>query len=233
MNAKEKITTELNSDVNEEQVRMFLEKFPEFIEENHELLLNLAIAHSSGAATSLLEKQNSLLRKKIAEQKGEREKLLSAANENWSYLSKINDLTQDLTGVESLARFVEKTSDKMSSEFGADKIVMEFIGKKEKRKIFSNSGVSIKKFKSYFDYDTPFSGPVSSELNGLYEGSKVMIKSHVIIPMKTPEWEGIILLGSKDKERYKGDVGIEFLSHLRDILVLAVAPVLINEGLKT
>ena len=73
MNAKEKITTELNSDVNEEQVRMFLEKFPEFIEENHELLLNLAIAHSSGAATSLLEKQNSLLRKKIAEQKGERE----------------------------------------------------------------------------------------------------------------------------------------------------------------
>ena len=233
MNAKEKITTELNSDVNEEQVRMFLEKFPDFIEENHELLLNLAIAHSSGAATSLLEKQNSLLRKKIAEQKGEREKLLSAANENWSYLSKINDLTQDLTGVDSLARFVEKTSDKMSSEFGADKIVMEFIGKKEKRKIFSNSGVSIEKFESYFDYDTPFSGPVSSELNGLYEGSKVMIKSHVIIPMKTPEWEGIILLGSKDKERYKGDVGIEFLSHLRDILVLAVAPILIDEWLKT
>ena len=32
----------------------------------------------------------------------------------------------------------------MSSEFGADKIVMEFVGKKEKRKIFSNSGVSIK-----------------------------------------------------------------------------------------
>ena len=51
---------------------MFLEKFPEFIEENHELLLNLAIAHSSGAATSLLEKQNSLLRKKIAEQTEER-----------------------------------------------------------------------------------------------------------------------------------------------------------------
>ena len=60
-----------------------------------------------------------------------------------------------------------------------------------------------------------------------------MIKSHVIIPMKTPEWEGIILLGSKDKDRYKGDLETEFLSHLRDILVLAVAPVLINEGLKT
>ena len=232
MNAKEKIATELNSDVNEEQVRMFLEKFPEFIEENHELLLNLAIAHSSGAATSLLEKQNSLLRKKIAEQKGEREKLLSAANENWSYLSKINNLTQDLTGVDSLARFVEKTSDKMSSEFGADKIVMEFVGKKEETKIYSNSGVSIKKFESYFDHLRPFSGPVSSELDGLYEGSEVVIKSHVIVPMNAPEWRGVILLGSKDVDRYRGDLETEFLSLLRDILVLTVTPMLRKEGFK-
>jgi len=233
MNSKEKMNDELYSELNEEQVLMFLEKHPEFIEENNEILLNLAIAHSSGAATSLLEKQNSQLRQKIAEQREEREKLVSAANENWSYLSKINGLTQDLVGVDSLSRFVEKTSDKMSSQFGADKIVMEFTEKKEKRKIFSNSQVSIKRFESYFDHESPFSGPVSSELDGLYEGSEVMIKSHVIVPMKTPEWEGIILLGSSDVKRYKDDVGTEFLSHLKDILVLAVVPILRNEGFKT
>ena len=230
MNAKEKMTDELNPELNKEQVRMFLEKCPEFIEENHGLLLNLAIGHSSGAATSLLEKQNSLLRQKIAEQTEERKKLVSAANENWSYLSKINDLTQELIGIDSLSHFIEKISNRMSGEFGADKIVLEFVRKKEETKIYSNSAVSIKKFEPYFDHLHPFSGPVSTELDGLYEGSEIVIKSHVIVPMNTPEWKGVILLGSKDVDRYRGDLETEFLSLLRDILVLTVAPMLSNEG---
>ena len=138
---------------------MFLEQYPEFIEENHGLLLNLAIGHRSGAATSLLEKQNSLLRQKIAEQTEERKKLVSAANENWSYLSKINDLTQELIGVDSLSHFIEKISNRMSGEFGADKIVFFFFRvckKKEETKIYSNSGVSIKKFEPFFDHLRPF-----------------------------------------------------------------------------
>ena len=63
----------------------------------------------------------------------------------------------------------------MSGEFGADKIVLEFVRKKEETTIYSNSGVSIKKFEPYFDHLRPFSGPVSSELDGLYEGSEVVI----------------------------------------------------------
>ena len=59
-----------------------------------------------------------------------------------------------------------------------------------------------------------------------------MIKSHVIVPMNTPEWEGVILLGSKDVDRYRGRFGDRVSSLLRDILVLTVAPMLKNEGLK-
>ena len=91
----------------------------------------------------------------------------------------------------------------------------------------------IGKFEPYFDHTRPFSGPVSSELDGLYEGSEVVIKSHVIVPMNTPEWRGVILLGSKDVDRYRGDLETEFLSLLRDILVLTVVPMLRNEGFKT
>ena len=40
----------------------------------------------------------------------------------------------------------------------------------------------------------------------------------------------MILLGSKDVDRYRGDLETEFLSLLRDILVLTVAPMLRNEG---
>ena len=108
---------------------------------------------------------------------------------------------------------------------------IEFVEKKRKQKVFSNSRVPLKQFETYFDYERPFSGTVSRELEELYEGSEVAIKSHVIVPMKTLEWEGILLLGSKDVERYKSNVEIDFLLHLRDILVLAAAPVLRNEGL--
>ena len=226
MSYKEKTSCDVTQEINEEQVKNFLEKHPEFIEENHDVLLNLAISHSSGTATSLLEKQNSLLREKITEQRESRDKLVRAADENWIFLARINELTRDLAGINSLNLFYERISQKMCNDFGADKIIMEFIEKETRGMIFSRGGAAIQKLGSYFDLGRPFSGPVSEELEELYCGSERSIKSHVIVPMVTPEWEGILLLGSKDLQRYRSDVGIEFLSHLRDILVLGAVPVI-------
>ena len=95
--------------------------------------------------------------------------------------------------------------------------------------IFSRGGAVIQKLRSYLDLESPFSGPVSEELRELYSGSERSIKSHVIVPMVTPQWEGILLLGSQDLQRYRSDMAIEFLSHLRDILVLGAVPLIRNE----
>ncbi len=219
---------ELSGDINETQVKQFLEANPWFIERNNDTLLNLLISHQAGSATSLLEKQNNVLRAKISEQGEEKKKLLGLAEKNWEFTVRLSHLAQDLIGRASLEEVFDAVSLRMERDFGADEIMMEI---RDKRKEVTNFGVGLglmELVQPKSDDTDPISGPVKKEHRELFQLSSKSIKSVVIIPMVSVDWKGVLVVGSTQLGRYEGGGRIEFLSHLRDIVVLALDPILRN-----
>jgi len=220
---------QISGDINETEVKQFLESNPWFIERNNDTLLNLLISHQAGSATSLLEKQNNVLRAKVFEQGEEKKKLLDLAEKNWEFIARLNRLTQDLIGRSSLEEVFDAISFRMERDFGADEIMMEI---RDKRKEVTNFGPGsglMRLVQSEPGDRDPFSGPVKKEHRELFNLSSKSIKSMVVIPMVSGDWKGVLVVGSTRLGRYEGGGRTEFLSHLRDIVVLSIDPMLRNQ----
>ena len=133
---------------------------------------------------------------------------------------------KDLKGKVTLNEIYSVVKARMLSDFGADEIMME-ISSKGTQDINFGLGVELlQKTRIQCEAGSPFVGPVKKEHKKLYEVSSKLIKSNAIIPMASFGWHGVIILGSVEITRYKSGERVEFLSHLRDILVLAIDPLL-------
>tara|TARA_B100000214_G_scaffold363611_1_gene329301 strand:- start:505 stop:1182 length:678 start_codon:yes stop_codon:yes gene_type:complete len=203
--------------ISEKDVANFLSKNPDFFSGHEYLLKDLYLPHSKGDAVSLVERQILILRNTLNEQKIEKNKMIKEGNRNWKLLSLSLSLIKDLLNSSDEDSLLNALEDRFKSDFGADAVLIEI---KTKTGIVGNGRDLISVFNKALKSKRPASGPVSQREKIVFESVSLAINSTVVLPLVRKNWSGIILLGSKNSDRYESGLNSEYLCFLRDIVAL-------------
>ena len=111
--------------LDEQQVVDFLKARPAFLVRHPELLEQLEVAHASGSAVSLIERQVDLLRGRNLKLEERLNRLLDNANDNEKRAASVHKLARTLIRAPSLAAVLAGLRSCMKDDFGIDAV---FVG---------------------------------------------------------------------------------------------------------
>ncbi len=223
------IITITDSPEGTEAVIAFLRAHPNLLVEYPDLLSEITIPHASGAATSLVERQVSVLREQVRQHKNQLKELIEIATENGQLSERLHVLAGKLikaTDTESIISTIKKS---LISDFKADKIVLRFLAEQdqdEKLPEFVGDDWSDKSlFEDAINNKQPICGRLNEEQHRSMFGDELPeYGSSVLVPLFGKDWAGLLAIGSQSPDRYQKDMGTEILSQMADIVTLAIDP---------
>ncbi len=209
-----------------EAVIAYLREHPNLLVEHPDLLSEINIPHATGAATSLVERQVSVLREQLRQHKHQLKELIEIATENGHLSERLHILAGkliDTADVESLITTIKKS---LVSDFKADKIVLFILDDHDDVPEFVGKGWAQKPlFEEVINNKQPVCGRLSEEQHHIMFGDELPeYGSSVLVPLSGKEWNGLLAIGSQSPDRYKKDMGTEMLSQMADIVTLAIDP---------
>ena len=238
-----KETSITNSPEGTEAVIAFLRDHPNLLVEHPDLLSEITIPHSTGAATSLVERQVSVLREQVRQHKNQLKELIEIASENGQLSDRLHLLAEKLIKTADIESIISTIKKALISDFKADKIVLRFLAeptsendKKSGKKNDPKKDHNIPKFvgdkwldKSLFEEaisnKSPLCGRLNEEQHHSMFGDEVPeYGSSVLVPLLGKDWVGLLAIGSQSPDRYTKDMGTDILSQLADIVTLAIGP---------
>jgi len=224
------MTTQANIDsqVNRttaEQVCDYLGDNPAFFDDHPDLLAELNLSHSSGAAVSLIERQIQILRDRNADLKAKLLELVDVARENDRLNDRMHQMTLDLLKIRSLVELLDALEDHLRNEFKADAIAVHMTGLSEDqqrettaRRLEVNETLT-QLFQPAFTEGKPQCGRLKREqLDVLFGDQAAAIESAAIIPLGKNAERGLLAIGSREVNRFNPCMGTLFLSHLGELL---------------
>ena len=206
----------------------YLRERPEIFAQHRELLGELCIPHESGEAVSLVERQVSVLRDENRSLKARFEDLVTIAADNEDLGRRLHELSLSLIEAPGIVSIITVLKERLQDDFGADVVALRVFAdpafSDEKLPEFLGSVDSLqRKFEEILSGRSPVCGVLNEgQQEGLFGG--VEIGSAVVMPLCGRGWEGVLVAGSKDRERYRVDMGTELLTHLGDVATLALSP---------
>ncbi len=218
-----------NNPLNDENVVQYLQTNPDFFQQHEELLKNLTIPHSNtGVATSLIERQVSILRKQKNELDNQLQNLIQAARNNEQIINRMQRFTLDIIHAHSVEDIIMLCQEEMLNNFNADYIGIKLIAKSNNDNddaIFvATDDDLLQSFNSLFKNRKPLCGRITSKQRQLMFPDHIDdIKSAVLAPLQNAENMGIIALGSTDESRFQASMGTLFISHLAEIITASLS----------
>ena len=207
----------------------FLSGNPDFLIKHPELLEVLEVSQGVTGATSLLERQVSLLRGKNNNLESQLENLITAARSNEQIMKRLQHLTLELLRADSLDMLLSTCQDVLRGEFNADFVSFRLFQDKPGTDmpglhfVKSNHAMMIA-LRGLIDDMKPVCGPCPEEqLNFLFRENGSRIKSVALIPLQCDHSIGLLALGSLEEERFNTSVGTVFLSHLGELIATTIA----------
>jgi len=217
------------------QLISLLRENADILNRHPELLAELEVMHQSGGAVSLIERQVEVLRQKSKVQENRLRELMDVAHDN-ERLSQIClrlavDLlaAHDVDDVVSLVLDIFKTE--LSADFAAVKLFSEdgdLIEQSAGLFVDVNSE-SLNVFKTMLQHKNTVCGKASEEQKSYLFGDRAeKIKSMAIIPLVAGANLGLIGLGADNAERFKSNMGTDFLSQAGELISASLASHLEN-----
>lgn len=209
-----------------EQIAAYLERHPGFFDEHPEVLAGLRLAHGSGKAVSLIERQVQVLRDQNETLKGRLMELVNVARDNDRLSGRIHQMTLDLLQAGSLTELLDRLEDHLRNEFKADAIAVRLAGLDEaSRREAGVEGLAIddntrELFPTSLRDGKPQCGRLKQEqLEFLFRAQTGGIESAAVIPLGDHGTHGLLAIGSREVNRFNPCMGTLFLSHLAELLV--------------
>lgn len=230
MNSKTKKTE--NSPEGAEAVFAYLREHPNLLMNNPALLSEINVPHNSGTATSLVERQVSVLREQLRQHKNQLKELIEIATENGQLTDRFHLMAEKLINTSDVGSLIKTIKKSLTSDFNADEVVLrimgktdidlpEFVGKDWSKASLFEEAIKLKK---------PLCGRLNEEQHQTIFGDELPeYGSSVLIPLLGNNWTGLLAIGSQSPDRYQKDMGTELLSQMADIVTLALVPYLPNE----
>ncbi|GAB1265894.1 DUF484 family protein [Aurantivibrio infirmus] len=219
--------------VSDRDVRGYLKEHPDFFSHHPDLLEDITIAHDSGEAVSLVERQVSLLRERNIDMRHRLNKLLDNARENDKLFDKTRRLVLTLIEARSLTEIVDGLYGNLDRDFSIPYVSLIIFGDVSRLPSSPARVVSIQEAKQAASRVLSANkivcgGLPEAELQFLFGEQAKDIGSAALVPLLHGNCFGLFAVGHTDPQHYRSSMGTLFLSHIGDVLNRVIPPHLTN-----
>lgn len=210
--------------MDETSVMEFLKSNPDVLERHPEVLTQLTFPHESGAAVSLVERQLKVLRDDNHELKNKLSELIHIARENEELSQRFHRLSLELMDGEHLHDIIAMTHDQVETFFYTDYVGFCFHDdlatqlKGLEKNILDSDSKQADKVRNWMSERRPVFGPFDLEMHKLLFDEERQFASSALIPLYHTTDIGLLILGSKSKERFVDGMGTVFLNQLGELI---------------
>ena len=205
------------SDERAGQVAEYLREHPDFLSGRPDILAEVELAHASGDAVSLIERQVRVLREQLNRYRGQLKDLVTVARENESLTRRLHELTLALIDARQFDEVVNVLQDELRDQFKADAVEL---------KLFSPADLSASDgdatpglFRDFLERGRPTCGVLDArQLEYLFGPVAGETGSAALIPLRGMQVTGILAIGSRDTDRFHAGKGVDFLRRLGEVV---------------
>ena len=192
------------------EVEAFLKANPEFFRNREELLCELEVPHRAGAATSLVERQVSLLRERNIDMRHKLKDIVQNARDNDRLFHRTRIAVLNMlehAGSDSLEEIV---CTQLRQELGADFVCLRFF---DDDNLQSDAPGSLTR-------PGAFCGPLKSpEREYLFTENSESVESAAVVSLTNGSSSiGLLAVGSSDPSHFASDAGTLFLEFIADVI---------------
>ena len=205
------------------QVESYLSQHLDFFQEHLHLLEKISIPHASGSAVSLISKQLEIFRNKHQELENQLTSLIDIARENDNSIIRMHKLTLALLEASTLEDVMTNLeavfTEYFLTDFVALKIIKKYPDSSMSHLFIDPDSKDLLPFMKELTSNQPKCGrPTISQSKVLFDSEALEIKSWAIIPMSFTELEGLLAIGSRDKDRFHPSMGNLFLTQISEVI---------------
>ncbi len=208
----------------ESAVIEFLRRNPGVLERHPEVIANLTFAHETGGAISLVERQLRALREENGKLKAQLNTLVHVARENEELSQRFHRLSLELMASDNLHDIVAMTRNQVQTFFYTDVAEFCFLDRLKSRlpglekSVLDPDSKHASRIRNWVHKRQPVFGPLDPGVRKLLFGEHANITSCVLIPLYHSHEIGLLLLGSKSRDRFIDGMGTIFLSQLGELV---------------
>ena len=212
-----------NTELTTTEIEAYLLQHPEFFHEHLPLLENMKIPHPSGDAVSLISKQLELFRKRHHDLENQLTALIEIARDNDNLLSRMHQLTLAMLNAatleDAIANLHQVLSESFLTDFSTVRIIEHSLDAPIANLFVAPGDQALQHFTKELSSNRPKCGrPTLGQARFLFGDAALEVKSCAIIPMISPDLEGIIAIGSREEGRFHYSMGNLFLTQMSEVI---------------
>ena len=223
--------------LDEQVVADYLKRHPDFFTRHGALLAELELSHETGPATSLIERQVSVLRHHNRQYRERLQELVRIAHDNDHLIERLQQLTLALLDTSELARLAELLEQSLAADFNADTSALHLLDAPQALAVEEamRGFVHIHHEDSAIPAEArkivarrkPACGRFEQEtLDFLFGTEAETITSAALLPldMGNGEAAGLLAIGSRDPRRFHAEMGTAYLRHMGELIGRRLRP---------
>lgn len=215
-----------------ELVADYLEANPKFFEQHPAVLQRLSLKHEQQGSVSLVERQQKVLRDKVANLEDEITALMAQAQSNEQLFRKYSAMYQAILQAKSFASVVSALEAGFCEQMGLSALNLKFFDKAlpvtEKFQFHADTHKQL--LSRRFNENTVYLGRVSNEEHKLLFADEANIQSVAIVQLGEQGELGLLIVGSQDPLHFDPAMDLLLLSQLQSLLGFVLPPLLKSEG---
>ena len=209
----------------EDVVADYLQNHPDFLEQRPDALASLDLAHRSGEAVSLIERQVEVLRARNAELEKQLASLVRVASENEQLVTRLHRLTIELMPVTQRGAFFTQLGNRLLNDFNAD--ILQICLFDAERAAEAGEDVAAidaddpeaQAFAPLLQKNSATCGRLNESKMDFLFGSKARwVQSVALVPLGENGELGMMAIGSSDQARFYPGMGTLFLDLLAEVI---------------
>lgn len=221
--------------IGEEQVLAYLKSHPDFLATHPELLETMELQHAAGSAVSLIERQVEVLRGRSQRLEDRLTHLLENARDNEKRATNVHRLARTLIRAPTLAAAILGLQQCMREDFDIDEAWVGVSPGLLKRSDIDGlqplapDGAVGRQFDDFLRTKLIECGPLSEKrARLLFPKAAELPTSAAVVPLEREKNLGMLVLASRDPERFQPRQGKVFLEMTAELVAAAVRAKLVS-----
>lgn len=212
-----------NDEPTEEQIATYLSNHPGFFLKHEDLLATIKLSHASGSATSLLERQVSVLRERNIDVRGRLGGLLENAEMNDHLFNKSRNVVLQAIEAKTVAALTKSVHQQLLENFDIDFVGLNlFHAEPGVSRQFARPITEAKAQEAVgglLQANKTVCGPLRRpEALFLFGADGEQVESAAVIPLNYQGSLGILAIGSKSQQHFHSDMATDFVDYLAAVV---------------
>jgi uncharacterized protein YigA (DUF484 family) len=216
----------------EESVGRYLEQTPDYFLRHPELLAALALPHpEAGRAVSLVERQVRVLRDRNEQIAHQLQELIAFARDNDQLGERVQRFALAMIDSDSLDEVLDTAQDMLRQEFSLDGVVVRLTGNPRppcpRQEFVAPDDAMLDGLLTSLAARNgqPLCGAAheAATLEALFGAPAGNIRSTAVVGLTRHALRGVLVLASRDPQRFRADMGTVYLVRLGELLMAGVA----------